>query len=106
MVANALAFDATPEKTARVRDLMGAAKVSERTLHRAFQDWYGISPVRYLRLRQLHSIRDALLAANPETTTVTDVFVQHDIRHFGRFAGVYRTLFGELPAQTLSRVKG
>ncbi len=106
MVANALALDATPEKTARVRDLTDAAKVSERTLYRAFHDWYGISPVRYLRLQKLHSVRDALLAANPDTTTVTDVFVQHDIRHFGRFAGVYRTLFGELPSQTLSRLKG
>ena len=106
MVANALPFDATPEKTARVRDLMGAAKVSERTLHRAFQDWYGISPVRYLRLRQLHSVRDALLAANPDTTTVTDILLQHDIEQFGRFAGVYRSLFGELPSQTLSRLKG
>ncbi|WP_161604365.1 AraC family transcriptional regulator [Roseiconus nitratireducens] len=106
MVTSAIALDAAPEKTARVRDLIDAAKVSERTLHRAFQDWFGISPVRYLRLRQLHSVRDALLAANPETTTVTDVFVRHDIRQFGRFAGVYRTLFGELPSQTLSRLKG
>jgi AraC family ethanolamine operon transcriptional activator len=101
LVINSLA--ATPEKAARVRDLAHAAKVSERTIHRAFRDWFGIGPVRYLRLRQLHSVRDALLAANPATTTVTNVLLRHEIDQFGRFAGVYRSLFGELPSETLRR---
>lgn len=101
MVADDLA--PTEEHAVCVRDLSEAAQISERTLHRVFHDWFGISPVRYARLRLLHSVRDALLAADPTSTTVTAIFVQHDIDQFGRFAGAYRSLFGELPSQTLHR---
>jgi AraC family ethanolamine operon transcriptional activator len=62
--------------------------------------------MRYARLRQIHAVRDALLAADPNSTTVTSVLVEHDIHQFGRFAGVYRSLFGELPSETLSRGNG
>ena len=86
-----------------VSELAGAAKVSERTLLRIFHDWYGISPTRYARLRQIHIVRDALLAADSRSTTVTAVLIQHDISQFGRFAGVYRSLFGESPSETLCR---
>lgn len=103
LVAKVLAT--TPEQTVRIRDLARAANISERTLHRAFHDWFGISPARYLRLRQLHNVRDALLAANPGSTNVTNVLVQHGMDQFGRCAGQYRSLFGELPSQTLSRSK-
>jgi AraC family ethanolamine operon transcriptional activator len=88
-----------------VGELADAAEVSERTLLRAFQDWYGISPVRYARLRQIHAVRDALLAADPRSTTVTAVLTQHDVDQFGRFAGLYHSLFGESPSETLSRDK-
>jgi AraC family ethanolamine operon transcriptional activator len=88
-----------------VGELAEAADVSERTLLRIFKDWYGISPVRYIRLRQIHAVRDALLVANPRRTTVSAVLTQHDVNQFGRFAGVYRSLFGESPSDTLSRYK-
>jgi AraC family ethanolamine operon transcriptional activator len=75
--------------------------VSERTLQNVFREYYGLGPVRYLQLRQLHRIRHALRAADPEAVSVTDVVVRHGEWQFGRFASRYRQLFGELPSETL-----
>jgi AraC family ethanolamine operon transcriptional activator len=84
-----------------VGELAAAADVSERTLQTVFSEYYGVGPVRYLQLRQLHRIRHALRAADPEAVSVTDVLVQHGEWQFGRFASRYRRLFGELPSETL-----
>ncbi len=92
-------------QTSYIGELADAAEVSERTLLRIFHDWYGISPAQYARLRNTHAVRDALLAADPRTTTVTAILTQHGVNQFGRFAGVYQALFGESPSETLSRDK-
>ncbi|MBV8576071.1 MAG: helix-turn-helix domain-containing protein, partial [Acetobacteraceae bacterium] len=44
--------------------------------------------------------RRALRAAGP-TATVTEIATRHGFWHFGRFAGVYRSAFGEAPSATL-----
>jgi AraC family ethanolamine operon transcriptional activator len=88
-------------RVVRVGDLAGAANVSERTLRNAFAEYFGASPAQYLQLRQLHQARRALFAADPEATTVSNVFIEHGVWSFGRFAANYRKLFGELPSQTL-----
>lgn len=94
---------ADPVTPARVRTLAQSAGVSERTLRRAFQDLFGTTPARYARLRRLHTAREALLAADPLECTVTAILANCGVLEFGRFAGTYRTLFGELPSQTLRR---
>jgi AraC family ethanolamine operon transcriptional activator len=106
-VVRLVADDPTPESNqiSRVGEFADAAGVSERTLLRVFRDWFGVTPARYARLRQLHAVRNALLDADPGSTTVTAVLVQYNIDQFGRFAGVYRSLFGESPSETLSRGK-
>ena len=43
------------------------------------------------------------LAADPRDTTVSNVALDHGFHHLSRFASTYRTAFGELPSQTLSR---
>jgi AraC family ethanolamine operon transcriptional activator len=84
-----------------VGELATAAEVSERTLRRAFNEYYGTGPVRYLQLRQLNQVRRTLHAANPDEVTVTDVLAGHGEWEFSRFAKRYRRLFGEHPSQTL-----
>ncbi len=86
-----------------VSELASSAAVSERTLRRAFHKWIGTSPARYARLRRFHVLRDALLAADPAATNVSSVLASFGILDFGRFAGAYRALFGELPSQTIRR---
>jgi AraC family ethanolamine operon transcriptional activator len=95
-----------PAESLYVRNLARSARVSERTLRRAFHDWFRTSPARYARLRQLHVARGLLLAADPVECTVTAVLTACGIFELGRFAGEYRKLFGELPSQTLHSAGG
>jgi AraC family transcriptional regulator, ethanolamine operon transcriptional activator len=81
--------------------LAAAAGVSERTMRNIFHDYYGVAPLRYLKLRRLHMVRSALKQADPHRHTVTDVVKQFGIWELGRFAQAYRRLFGETPSQTL-----
>ena len=84
-----------------VEELATVAGVSERTLHAAFHQYFGVAPVQYLKLRALHQVRKALKGADPSVTTVTEIATQFGIWHFSRFARDYRFLFGELPSQTV-----
>jgi AraC family transcriptional regulator, ethanolamine operon transcriptional activator len=84
-----------------VEQLAKAAGVSERTLRDAFQCYFGAAPVEFLNRRTLHQVRAALKAADPSRTTVTKIATQFGVWHFGRFAQDYRSLFGELPSETL-----
>jgi len=84
-----------------VEQLATVAGVSERTLRDAFQQYFGVGPVRYLNLRTLHQIRKELKAADPSVATVTAIATQFGAWQFGRMARDYRVLFGELPSETL-----
>jgi len=87
-----------------VEQLATAAGVSERTLRDAFQQYFGVAPLRYLNLRTLHQVRRALKAADPSAVTVTETAIQFGVWEFGRFARDYRFLFGELPSETLGHL--
>ena len=84
-----------------LKELTTAAEVSERTLRTAFNEYFGIGPVRYLQLKQLHRVNHALRAADLEAESVTGVLVEQGVWEFSRFASRYRRLFGELPSETL-----
>jgi AraC family ethanolamine operon transcriptional activator len=68
----------------------------------AFLEYYGVPPHRYITLRRLHQVREALRQADPDETTVTKIAARFGFWQFGRFAGQYRRLFGELPSLTLA----
>jgi AraC-like DNA-binding protein len=62
-----------------------------------------MSPKRYLLLRRMNFARQALRDGSPGATTVTEIATQYGFWQFGRFAGEYRSLFGESPSATLGR---
>jgi AraC-like DNA-binding protein len=87
----------TPEILARI------ACVSVRTLHAAFQDQLGETPMAYVRKVRLDRVRADLLRSDPQRVGVTQIATQWGFMHLSRFARQYRDLFNELPSTTLHR---
>lgn len=87
----------SPELLARV------GCVSVRTLHAAFQERLGESPMAYVRRVRLGKVRAELLAGDPGTARVTDIATKWGFFHQSRFAQHYRAQFHELPSVTLQR---
>lgn len=83
-------------------DIARVAGVSARTLYRGFRRAHGCSPMDYVRRARLANVRRELQSAAPGTT-VTDTALSWGFGHLGRFAGSYRSAFGETPSQTLVR---
>jgi AraC-like DNA-binding protein len=84
-----------------VPELCVAIGVSERTLRMCCREQLGMSPKRYLLLRRMHLARQALRDSARTMTSVTEIATRYGFWQFGRFAGEYRSLFGELPSTTL-----
>ena len=89
-----------------VSQLCRNAGVSERTLGIWFRNQVGMSPHRFLLRRRLNLVHRDLLRSDPATVTVTDVAMRFGFHELGRFAGVYREFFGELPSATLRKRSG
>lgn len=87
----------TPEVLARV------GCVSVRTLHAAFQEKLGESPMAYVRRIRLSKARAELLRSDPQKVRVADVAMRWGFFHQSRFAQQYRDQFNELPSVTLQR---
>jgi transcriptional regulator GlxA family with amidase domain len=62
-----------------------------------------MGPKHYLLLRRMNLVRRALRETAPSAATVTQIAGQFGFWHFGRFAGGYQSLFGEMPIATLNR---
>jgi AraC-like DNA-binding protein len=92
-------------ETVSIAQLSSVAGVSERSLRNAFYDVYTTSPKRYMKLWQLHQVRRALRHPDVGGETVTDVATLHGFFELGRFAGEYKSLFGEAPSQTLNNAR-
>jgi len=86
-----------------VSDLTTQVGVSERTLRTTFNEYYQIGPRQYLQSRQLHAVRRDLLLSAPAEKTITDILTRWGVWEFGRFSGLYKRHFGELPSETLGR---
>jgi len=91
------------DQSLSVSDLARQSGVPERSLRRAFQRCYGLSPVEFLRIHRLHQARQVLGASCPDETSVTRIAFGLGFWDLGRFAGAYRRLFRESPSETLRK---
>ena len=87
-----------PLPMAQLCDVTG---VSERSLRNACHAVCGTSPKRYLTRRRLEAVRLALARARPGEDTVTRIATEFGFFELGRFAGMYSSVFGEHPSDTL-----
>ena len=82
-------------------EICEAIGVSERTLIYAFHERTGVSPKVYLKALKLNRVRQDLKDADPFTDSVHQIARHWGLDHSGSLAADYKTLFGELPSQTL-----
>lgn len=89
----------------RLDDIADAAGVRPRTLHKTFRHHLGLTPIAYVRQVRLELARRDLMEAARSGRTVTDVATDCGFDHLSKFAGSYRTRYGESPSETLRRFR-
>lgn len=87
-----------------IETLCHVAGASWATLLRAFKDAFGMSPNRYMKVRRLTAVREALRDGDANQR-ISDVANRWGFWHMGGFAADYRRQFGELPSETRARKK-
>jgi len=84
-------------------DVAEASGMTIRALQAAFHKHFDLTPNGYLRRVRLERVREELLAAAPDTTSVSEVALHWGFAHAGRFSAAYAAQFGEYPRDTLRR---
>jgi AraC-like DNA-binding protein len=97
------AIEQQPDRPLYVPEICKAIGVAERTLRLCCQEQLGTGPKHCLMTRRMHLARRDLSRADAATMTVTEIASRYGFWQFGHFAGIYRSLFGELPSATLAR---
>lgn len=88
-----------------IADLCRCTGVSARTLEYAFQERFGVTPARFLKLYRLGAADRALRRRDPRHSSVTEIATEHGFWDLGHFARDYRLLFGEPPGHVLRGVR-
>jgi AraC-like DNA-binding protein len=84
-----------------VADLARASHLSVRALEAGFRRHVGMPPMAYVREIRMRRAHEDLLAADPDSTTATEIAARWGFAHYGRFAAAYAERFGRPPGKTL-----
>jgi AraC-like DNA-binding protein len=98
-------IEANWQQPLTLRMIAVATGVSARSLFKAFREARGCSPTEYVKRVRLKRARQ-MLTSPTQHTSVTAVASACGFDNLGHFSGNYRLAFGELPSQTLTKVKG
>ena len=96
-------IDAEPDRFISMRELSCRLGFSERWIRESFRATTGISVKRFARERKLLIAREMLAEQCVDVTTVA---TRLGFTHLGRFAGYYRSCFGESPSYLLRQARG
>jgi AraC-like DNA-binding protein len=86
-------------------ELSATVRVSAQTLHRHCLAFLGTSLRRYLQLRRLASARAAIRCADTRTARIGELARSFGFAEPGRFAILYKAVYGETPVATLRRLR-
>lgn len=79
------------------------ASMSLRSLYILFERNAGTTPKIYIRDKKLARIRASLSDPQCTVRNITELAMDYGFVHLGRFSETYKSLFGELPSDTLKR---
>lgn len=88
----------------RLSELQDVSSLSPRTLQYAFQRVHGCSPMQWLRRQRLEHAR-RMLVAGEVRSGITGVAFECGFPHPSLFSRDYAALYGELPSETLRKVR-
>jgi AraC-like DNA-binding protein len=97
---NIIAEDDNAENS--ISDIAAKLGVSMRSLELGFRKELDRTPQQYIRAHRLQKAHDQLCRARPgDGTTVTEVAIRCGFNHTGRFAKLYKRVYGLAPSVNL-----
>jgi AraC-like DNA-binding protein len=94
-------LDSRSDRPLFMSELAAVVGVPQRTLRMICDDFLGMGPLAYARLRRLNLARRALLTGDASSLSVAGVARTYGFSELGRFAAAYRAIFAEPPSATL-----
>jgi AraC-like DNA-binding protein len=94
----------TEDRVVPISSMCKEVGASWRTINRAFFDEFGMGPKAYYTRLRLNRARLAIIRGEG-AISISDAANRFEFWHMGQFARDYRSLFGELPSETLNRIK-
>ncbi len=91
------------EKPLTLKQLAENLGSSSSALLYGFQELFGVSPMRYLKVRRLHAVRQRLKTRDTENCTIVILASEFGFYSPSHFTRDYKTMFGELPSETLGK---
>jgi len=102
LVKQAVAYMRTHlEAPLTLMSLCKALHTSERPLTYGFREVFGVSPMAHLKALRLQAVRTQLQCADPATAAIVEIANRFGFQSMGHFSRDYKTMFGELPSETL-----
>lgn len=88
-----------------LEQLVELAGMSAPSLNELFKKHAGTTPMRFIRQRKLEAVYTHLSNPDAAARSVTEAAIDYGFLHLGRFADSYKYTFGELPSETLRRMR-
>ncbi|MEX3672271.1 AraC family transcriptional regulator [Paraburkholderia phenoliruptrix] len=85
-----------------LEDIERCAGVSRFKLFEGFREYFGCTPMGYLKQYRLEAVRREIIG-DGSLRSISSAAMGWGISHLGRFSTEYKALFGESPSDTLKR---